>query len=64
MEGRGTRSVEEIFEDFKSRRAGIIKALTTGTNFFNYDNQFFNSFLDLQLQCLNSIFLHQKIKGF
>ncbi|XP_004486862.1 PHD finger protein ALFIN-LIKE 4-like [Cicer arietinum] len=27
MEARG-RSVEEIFEDFKSRRAGIIKALT------------------------------------
>lgn len=33
MEGRG-RSVEDIFEDFKSRRAGIIKALTVGTNFW------------------------------
>ncbi|KAK2371226.1 PHD finger protein ALFIN-LIKE 5 [Trifolium repens] len=34
MEGRGTRSVEEIFEDFKSRRAGIIKALTTDVEDF------------------------------
>ena len=30
MEAR-SRSVEEIFEDFKGRRAAIIKALTTGT---------------------------------
>ncbi|CAL5200041.1 unnamed protein product [Lathyrus oleraceus] len=33
MEGRG-RSVEDIFEDFKSRRAGIIKALTVDVEDF------------------------------
>ena len=34
MEGGGAqcnpRTVEEVFRDFKGRRAGIIKALTTG----------------------------------
>ena len=29
LEARG-RTVEEIFEDYKGRRAAIIKALTTG----------------------------------
>ena len=28
------RTVEEVFRDFKGRRAGIIKALTTGNTFF------------------------------
>jgi hypothetical protein len=27
------RTVEEVFRDFKGRRAGMIKALTTGTIF-------------------------------
>lgn len=27
------RTVEEVFQDFKGRRAGLIKALTTGTQF-------------------------------
>jgi hypothetical protein len=27
------RTVEEVFRDFKGRRAGMIKALTTGTSF-------------------------------
>ena len=30
------RTVEEVFRDFKGRRAGIIKALTTGNTFFSF----------------------------
>lgn len=38
------RTVEEVFRDFKGRRAGMIKALTTGKKivFFFF---FFNHFL-------------------
>jgi len=28
------RTVEEVFSDFKGRRSGLIKALTTGLFFF------------------------------
>ena len=30
------RTVEEVFRDFKGRRAGMIKALTTGTLFLRF----------------------------
>jgi hypothetical protein len=30
------RTVEEVFSDFKGRRSGLIKALTTGLFFFYY----------------------------
>ena len=30
------RTVEEVFSDFKGRRSGLIKALTTGLVFFLY----------------------------
>jgi hypothetical protein len=30
------RTVEEVFRDFKGRRAGLIKALTTGSIYFIY----------------------------
>nr|ADL36567.1 ALF domain class transcription factor [Malus domestica] len=40
------RTVEEVFRDFKGRRAGMIKALTTGNLFAPIF--FFNSVLLLQ----------------
>lgn len=36
------RTVEEVFRDFKGRRAGLIKALTTGDNFSSFS--FLNCF--------------------
>jgi len=53
MEGR-SRTVEQIFDDFKSRRTGIIKALTVGiiscSIFFKIlAKGFFISLLDLQI---------------
>lgn len=42
MEGGGTqynpRTVEEVFRDFKGRRAGMIKALTTGFPLVSREN--------------------------
>jgi len=37
------RTVEEVFTDFKGRRSGLIKALTTGTlrSFFPFSLSFF-----------------------
>ena len=44
------RTVEEVFRDFKGRRAGMIKALTTGTFriyfFLNFEFWFLSYFLE------------------
>lgn len=39
------RTVEEVFKDFKGRRAGMIKALTTGKNWVFFSSFFFFHFL-------------------
>lgn len=41
------RTVEEVFQDFKGRRAGLIKALTNGTLLFSACFLFFFYFLGL-----------------
>ena len=35
------RTVEEVFRDFKGRRAGLIKALTTGKSFLFFSSSSF-----------------------
>lgn len=47
------RTVEEVFKDFKGRRAGMIKALTTGKNWVFF---FIISLLSF------SLFSHRKIE--
>lgn len=37
------RTVEEVFKDFKGRRAGMIKALTTGKNWVFFFHHFSSS---------------------
>jgi hypothetical protein len=39
------RTVEEVFRDFKGRRAGMIKALTTGNNLFFLSSYYYLSFV-------------------
>jgi len=34
--GYNPRTVEEVFRDFKGRRAALIKALTTGSYFLSF----------------------------
>jgi hypothetical protein len=51
MDGGGQynpRTVEEVFRDFKGRRAGMIKALTTGLALALRINSSFLSFLSFQ----------------
>jgi hypothetical protein len=44
------RTVEEVFRDFKGRRAGLIKALTTGTIYFIYlTTQIFIYFFQIEI---------------
>lgn len=45
MEGLASpipRTVEDVFTDFKARRAGLIKALTTGPSLFLLSSIFFS----------------------
>lgn len=61
MEGGGggaqynPRTVEEVFRDFKGRRAAILRALTTGLSFFLLVLFFFLT-LNLVLWVLNFAF--------
>ena len=69
MDGGGTynpRTVEEVFRDFKGRRAGMIKALTTGACFsFQFSILFMCFFFSLLLFfVLIAIFLCYFIFGF
>lgn len=72
MDGGGQynpRTVEEVFRDFKGRRAGMIKALTTGLSFFTsipfffpfpvfIFSEYFFEFFRLANYILNDSFFH------
>jgi hypothetical protein len=50
-------TVEDVFQDFKGRRAGLIKALTTGISnrpnilFFFFSNQNLNNCVHCKVMC-------------
>ena len=52
------RTVEEVFKDFKGRRAGMIKALTTGILiFFIFRGLIFLGFFDFEVLIAVLLFL-------
>lgn len=64
------RTVEEVFGDFKGRRNGLIKALTTGFLLLFFHVSVFALSLSLFFFCFNRpdfivlLFLLQKLKTF
>lgn len=57
------RTVEEVFRDFKGRRAGLIKALTTGICCCNHSFFFlfhFQKKIEISITLFNAVFLVKK----
>ena len=54
------RTVEEVFRDFKGRRAGMIKALTTGLAL----SQMFSLFLISHIEFVSTLFVGADVDDF
>lgn len=56
------RTVEEVFRDFKGRRAGMIKALTTGLSLSL--SQIFSLFLSSHIEFVSTLFVGADVDDF
>ena len=56
------RTVEEVFRDFKGRRAGMIKALTTGLSLSL--SQMFSLFLISHIEFVSTLFVGADVDDF
>lgn len=56
------RTVEEVFRDFKGRRAGMIKALTTGLSLSL--SQIFSHFLSSHIEFVSTLFVGADVDDF
>ena len=58
------RTVEEVFRDFKGRRAGMIKALTTGLSLSLSLSQMFSLFLISHIEFVSTLFVGADVDDF